>query len=332
METRLLNDTTEGIREAAEIIAAGGLVAFPTETVYGLGADALNPEAVARIYQAKGRPSDNPTIVHISSKDDVARLTSRITRDMEILMDAFWPGPMTMIVPRLPVVPDVTTGGLDTVGIRMPDHPVARDLIRMSGCVIAAPSANLSGKPSPTTAQHCIDDLDGRIEAILKSGDCRVGIESTVIDMTGDVPMILRPGILTKADFEEALGKEVLLDPTLNRAPEAGEDFRPKAPGMKYKHYAPSAEMVIYQGEPERVQDAIASEKNRLEAEGQKVAVIAWAPGEDEEAAHEFFARLREADKTGCDVILAAALPQNGVGFSVMNRMLKSAGFNVREV
>ena len=253
MKTKFFKDTKEDLQRAAEIIASGGLVAFPTETVYGLGADALNPEAVAKVYAAKGRPSDNPMIVHISSKCDLIKLTPRITADMEKLMEAFWPGPMTMIVPRLSVVPDVTTGGLDTVGIRMPDHPAALELIRLSGCPIAAPSANLSGKPSPTTAGHVADDLSGRIDAVVCGEDCQVGIESSVIDVTTDAPMILRPGIITKEDFERALGKPVALDPTLNRRPDTfnNDEFKPKAPGMKYKHYAPKAEMIIFEGAPE---------------------------------------------------------------------------------
>ena len=238
----------------------------------------------------------------------------------------------TMIVPRRDIVPNVTTGNLDTVGIRMPDNQVARELIRRSGCVIAAPSANLSGKPSPTTAQHVLDDLDGRIDAIIQSEPCRVGIESSVIDMTGDIPMILRPGIITKSDFERALGKTILLDPTLNQRPAPGADFKPKAPGMKYKHYAPKADMIIYDGSYEKVMAAIDAERLQREELGQNVAVIVFKDDEQKEAAREFFAKLREADKNGADVILASALPQEGVGFSVMNRMLKSAGFNVRKV
>lgn len=334
MKTRILKDTTEDIDIAAKIIFNGGLVAFPTETVYGLGADALNAEAVEKIYEAKGRPSDNPTIVHISSKNDLLKLTYQITSDMQTLMDAFWPGPMTMIVPRRDIVPNVTTGGLDTVGIRMPDNDVARELITRSGCSIAAPSANLSGKPSPTTAQHVLDDLDGRIDAIIDSRPCRVGIESTVIDMTGDVPMILRPGIITKKDFEKALGKSIILDPTLNQRPDkmVAKNLKPKAPGMKYKHYAPKAEMMIFEGTPADVASAIDKERTEREALGQNVAVILFNENEEEVAAREIFAKLRQADKEGADVILAAALPEKGVGFSVMNRMLKSAGFNVKKV
>ncbi|WP_425755412.1 L-threonylcarbamoyladenylate synthase [Ihubacter sp. rT4E-8] len=334
MKTKFFKDTKEDLQRAAEIIASGGLVAFPTETVYGLGADALNPEAVAKVYAAKGRPSDNPMIVHISSKDDLIKLTPRITADMEKLMGAFWPGPMTMIVPRLSVVPDVTTGGLYTVGIRMPDHPAALELIRFSRCPIAAPSANLSGKPSPTTAGHVVDDLSGRIDAVVCGEDCQVGIESSVIDVTTDAPMILRPGIITKEDFERALGKPVALDPTLNRRPDTfnNDEFKPKAPGMKYKHYAPKAEMIIFEGVPEAARRAMEAEKTAREDAGQKVCLISFDEGEEVTAAHDFFRRLREADEAGTDVILTMALCEEGVGFSVMNRMLKSAGYNIRKV
>lgn len=334
LNTKLLSDTTENIALAAEIIASGGLVAFPTETVYGLGADALNAEAVGKVYAAKGRPSDNPMIVHIASKEDFSRLTPYITEDMEKLMEAFWPGPLTMVVPRKPLIPDTTTGGLDTVGIRMPDHLVALELISKSGCPIAAPSANLSGKPSPTTAQHVVDDLDGRVDAILCSHDCQIGIESTVIDMTGERPMILRPGIITKKDLEEVLGKVVLMDPTLNQRPEerGDEEFAPKSPGMKYKHYAPSAPMIVFEGDFDDVRSAIVEEKIFREARGEKVAALIFAESNERVAAQKFFAQLREADKANVDVILAAAMPEEGIGFSVMNRMLKSAGYNIKKV
>lgn len=334
MNTKILNDTTEEIEEAARMIAGGGLVAFPTETVYGLGADALNSDAVGRVYAAKGRPSDNPMIVHISSDEELKKLTPKITKDMERLMKVFWPGPMTMIVKRNPIIPDVTTGGLDTVGIRMPDNPVALELITKSGCPIAAPSANLSGKPSPTAAQHVIDDLRGRVDAIICSDDCQFGIESTVIDMTGLVPMILRPGIITKEDLETALGKRVLLDPALNKRPDKfnNGDFKPKAPGMKYKHYAPKAQMIVFEGKMEAAIAAIDRERIEREALGQNVSVIIFDNAEQKTAAHQFFAKLREADREGADVILAAALKEEGIGFSVMNRMLKSAGYNIRKV
>ena len=341
METRIFGTSEEDIQQAAEIIREGGLVAFPTETVYGLGADALNPEAVGKVYAAKGRPSDNPMIVHISSKDDLEHLTFEITEDMKKLADVFWPGPLTMVVPARPVVPRVTTGGLDTVAVRMPSDMTAAALITSSGVPIAAPSANLSGKPSPTTARHVIDDLDGRIDAIIEGGDCQVGIESTVVDMTGSIPAVLRPGIITREQLSAALGKTVELDPALLAKPEikwkdglleTDEDFKPKSPGMKYRHYAPKAEMIIYKGNREKAALAMAEEKLRRVENGQKVEVIMYDDAEPEKAAREFFAKLRACDKAGVDVILAAALKEDGVGFAVMNRMFKSAGYNIVEV
>lgn len=341
METRFFGTREEDIQHAAEIIRQGGLVAFPTETVYGLGADALNPDAVAKVYAAKGRPSDNPMIVHISSKNDLDRLTIEITEEMKKLVDAFWPGPLTMVVPARPVIPKVTTGGLDTVAVRMPSDSVAANLITAAGVPIAAPSANLSGRPSPTSARHVMDDLDGRIDAIIEGDDCRVGIESTVVDMTGNVPVVLRPGIITPEQLSRVLGKTVELDPVLRTRPEikrgqelleTTENFKPKSPGMKYKHYAPKAEMVIYKGDRDKVLLAITEEKFRRTECGQKVEIIMFDDDEPEIAAREFFAKLRACDKAEVDVILAAALKEDGVGFSVMNRMFKSAGYNIVEV
>ncbi len=338
MDTKILTTSKEDIRLAADIIRNGGLVAFPTETVYGLGANALDPEAVAKVYKAKGRPSDNPMIVHISEKADMRKLTDLMTPDMECLMDNCWPGPLTMVVPAKDIIPKVTTGGLDTVAVRMPSSEVARDLISESGVPIAAPSANLSGHPSPTTYQHCIDDLMGRVDAIVSGDDCKVGIESTVIDMTGETPMILRPGILTSEHLSEILGKDVIPDPSLLKKPQiskgsgdpiTSDDFKPRSPGMKYKHYAPKAEMTIYKGEEDAVRSAIKAKAEELRAEGRKVETIIYTDDESLKAAHEFFGRLRDCDKNGTDVILAAALHEKGVGFSVMNRMFKSAGYNI---
>ena len=254
MKTKLLSVTSEqDMAEAAKIIAEGGLVAFPTETVYGLGADALNARAVGSVYDAKGRPSDNPMIVHVCHADDLERiydfdkLPERNQEQIRILTQRFWPGPLTIIGPRAACVPDRTTGGLETVAVRMPDSQVALDLIEQSGCPIAAPSANISGRPSPTRAKDVVTDMDGRIEAIFMGEDCQVGIESTVLDMTGDTPTILRPGILTADDISDALGVPVAYDKALSQKP-GGTDFKPKAPGMKYKHYAPKADMVILEG------------------------------------------------------------------------------------
>lgn len=341
METRILGTSEEDIKEAAAILAQGGLVAFPTETVYGLGANALNSEAVSKVYEAKGRPSDNPMIVHIAEGSQMQRLTDKITEDMQKLMDEFWPGPLTMVVNAKPEVPRVTTGGLDTVAVRMPDNQVTLDLILKLGEPLAGPSANLSGRPSPTTASHVDDDLHGRIDAIIQGEPCKVGIESTVVDMTGEKPMILRPGIITRERLSEVLGKEVGIDPAILQRPnirdnggllETDEEFKPKSPGMKYKHYAPKAEMIIFEGDPEKVRLAMAEEKLHRVEYGQTVGVILYENETPEEAAHQFFAQLRAFDKKGVDVILAAALKQDGVGFAVMNRMFKSAGYNIREV
>ena len=346
LETIILGTTEEDIRKGAAILADGGLVAFPTETVYGLGANGMDGEAAGKVYAAKGRPSDNPMIVHIADRKALEGLTSRVTADMEILMDAFWPGPMTMVVEALPEVPRVTTGGLDTVAVRMPDHPVALALIAESGVPIAAPSANASGRPSPTCGQHVLDDLNGRIHAVVMGDNCQIGIESTVIDMTGGTPMILRPGKLTAEDFEKVLGRPVALDPALlkkpvfrgNLAPQDGPakiadaDFKPKSPGQKYAHYAPKAEMIIFKGEPEAVRLAISEAKMERVQRGEKVGVIMYDDSRPEEAAQNFFGELRAMDKAGVDVIFAAALKEDGVGFAVMNRMFKSAGYHIIEV
>ena len=331
MNTRKLTDKKEDIEIAAKIIADGGLVAFPTETVYGLGADVMNPQAVKKIYEAKGRPSDNPTIVHIASNDDMSLLTDNVTKDMERLMERFWPGPMTMIVQKKEDVPYVTTGNLETVGVRMPENEVARQLIELSGRVIAAPSANISGKPSPTNFHHVIDDLDGKIDAVICSSPSNIGIESTVIDMTGETPVILRPGYITRENVQWLLKKNVEMDSALNRKPGDDEDFSPRAPGMKYRHYAPDAEMIIFQGKPEAVAEAMDLEQRERQSLGERVCIISY-DGDEKAAARNFFAQLRQADKDGYDIILAAALPEKGIGFSVMNRMFKSASFNIRKV
>lgn len=369
IETKFLDITEENIEIAAKLIAEGKLVAFPTETVYGLGADAMNADAVGKVYAAKGRPSDNPMIVHIADTHQLAELTPVVTPLMETLAEAFWPGPLTMVVPKIDGIPDTTTGGLETVGVRMPSDEVARALIRKSGCTIAAPSANISGKPSPTKAKHVAEDLSGRIDAILMGGDCQVGIESTVVDVTGDAPIILRPGIITakelqaaleaanaaqvengeagegdakgeaKAETQTAQGKlscKVGIDPALleNRLRDAGDpDFKPMAPGMKYKHYAPNADMLIISGQAEKLQAKIDQLKADAEAQGKSVGVILFDESDLKQAAHDFFAKLREYDEQGVDLILAGAVDtEDGVGFAVMNRMMKSAGYSVVNV
>ncbi len=341
--TLILKPTKENIQKAAKIIRNGGLVAFPTETVYGLGADAMNAEAVGRIYEAKGRPSDNPMIVHISRASDIGQLTRMLSPEIVEIIDNFWPGPLTIVVKKRPEVPDRTTGGLDTVAVRLPDSQVARDLISESLCPIAAPSANLSGGPSPTRAKDVIADMMGRVDAIIEGDDCRVGIESTVLDLTGDEPTILRPGIITADAIEAALGRKVKYDKSLTEGAKHAQldpaegvsesDFQPKSPGMKYKHYAPKAEMLIVEGERGKVREEIERLKALNEKLGNNVGVILFEEKAFLEAAHDFFAKLRDLDSEGVDMILAGAMSDSdGVGFAVMNRMLKSAGYNIVKV
>lgn len=342
MKTQLLNTTDQDLEAAAEILKNGGLVAFPTETVYGLGANALDPVAVAKIYAAKGRPSDNPMIVHISRASDIGQLTPKLSQRIIRLIENFWPGPLTLVVQKKLEVPDATTGGLDTVAIRMPDDKVALKLINLAGCPIAAPSANLSGKPSPTKASHVKDDLFGKIDAIVCGDDCRVGIESTVLDVSGPVATILRPGIITAENIEAAIGETVLLDPAL-LVDRTGDDTdgmldeshapAPKSPGMKYKHYAPNAQMTIIEGQRDRVKSEIERLKKLNEMIGLKVGVILFEEQAFIEAAHDFFSDLRKLDEENVDLILAGALSdKDGVGFAVMNRMLKSSGYNIAKV
>jgi len=323
MKTKILG--VEQIHEAAEVLKRGGLVAFPTETVYGIGADAFNDEAVGRVYEAKGRPSDNPMIVHIARASDAGLLAKEISPDVVKLADAFWPGPLTMVLPKREEVPVRVTGGLDTVGIRLPDSDIALTLIRLAGTPVAAPSANISGSPSPTKTEHVIADLDGKVDVILTGPDCRVGIESTVIDMTVTPPQVLRPGIITRDVLEAVLEKPVNIS--------AGEEETPRSPGMKYIHYAPKAQMLVIQGMREKVLWEIERVKKLNEKLGNNVGVLLFEERDFLTAAHDFYAALRALDETGVDLILAGALPEtDGIGFAVMNRMLKAAGYNIAKV
>lgn len=330
---------------AGKLIAEGELVAFPTETVYGLGGDALDPDASRKIYAAKGRPSDNPLIVHIAEFDDMKRVAREVPEQARKLADAFWPGPLTMIVWKSDAVPETTTGGMQTVAVRMPNHPVALELIRRSGCLIAAPSANTSGRPSPTEAQHVAEDLSGKIAMILDGGPVGIGIESTIIDLTEEKPMILRPGYITPEMLSEVLQEEVVIDPGII----AADDTRkPKAPGMKYKHYAPKAEMIIVDG----AQDAVIAKINELtaakRAEGKKVAVIAtdetkerydaqvilsMGRRSDEDAiAQHLYKILRECDELEVGEIYSECFQTPRIGQAIMNRLLKAAGHTVIHV
>ncbi|MBQ9233601.1 MAG: threonylcarbamoyl-AMP synthase [Lachnospiraceae bacterium] len=362
----------KAIEKASEILRQGGLVAFPTETVYGLGADALNEDASAKIYAAKGRPSDNPLIVHIADTKAVYELAESVPEKAVMLMEAFWPGPLTIILNKKKIVPDGTTGGLDTVAILMPSHPVAMKLIKESGVYIAAPSANTSGRPSPTLAEHVIEDMNGRIDMILDGGAVGIGIESTIVDLTGETPTILRPGYITKKMLEEIIG-DVLIDRAII---EPDPNLRPKAPGMKYTHYAPKGEVTIVESEmsdvkedhnlsvidikPESIKDdeirpidkkiidkinALVTEKN---AQGFKTAVIATkdnAPyyncdnvlivGEADKGvtiSANLYAILRKCDTIGAEYIYSEALNQNELGGAIMNRLLKAAGHRVIKV
>lgn len=339
------NFTPSALAEAAALIRAGELVAFPTETVYGLGADALRPEAAKKIYAAKGRPSDNPLIVHICDFSQLVSIAKEVPEQAKTLAEAFWPGPLTMIVRKNEKVPYATTGGMDTVAVRMPSHPVALALIRESGCLIAAPSANTSGKPSPTEAAHVELDLNGKIPMILDGGPVGIGIESTIVDLTEATPMILRPGYITKEMLESALGAEVRVDPGIIDADSA---VKPKAPGMKYKHYAPKADLVLVSGGEEKVISKINTLVREKEALGQKVGVIATdrtkdrysadfvvsiGAREDEDAiAQHLYKILREFDDWNVDAIFSESFDTPRIGQAIMNRLLKAAGHQVIQV
>ena len=340
----------DDFQQAGEILREGGLVAFPTETVYGLGADALNSQAAAKIYAAKGRPSDNPLIVHIADTEDLKRIAAKIPEKAGILAEAFWPGPLTMIFPKTDAVPYGTTGGLDTVAVRMPNHKIALELIRQSGVLIAAPSANTSGRPSPTRAEHVRKDMDGRIDMIIDGGKVGIGIESTIVDMTAEPPMILRPGYITKEMLEEKIGR-VTVDKvvTAKAVTEIKTDhYVPKAPGMKYKHYAPKADLVLVDGESGAVVEKINALAQEMEAQGKKVGIIAtdetekyYKTGEilsigardDEDAiARHLYRILREFDDMDVEQIYSESFETPRIGQAIMNRLLKAAGHQVIHV
>ena len=415
MDTRIEKCNSSGaIEAAAEILQKGGLVAFPTETVYGLGGDALDPSASARIYAAKGRPSDNPLIVHIADTRDVWELAETVPETAVLLMEAFWPGPLTIILKKKPVVPDATTGGLSTVAIRMPSHPAAMEMIRQSGVYVAAPSANRSGRPSPTTAEHVAEDLSGEIDMILDGGPVGIGIESTIVDLTGDTPMILRPGFITREMLSAIVG-DVELDPSLVELEKEvdgtghtadaqnvgdathgqGEDCHatadthtrgaatastvpteqtavasgqetpavdtamqhPKAPGMRYTHYAPHGTLSIVtdREHPEQITEAVTARILELTREalenGKETAVLttggtasAYAAfdtnphfhrielgdtGDGQTVAAHLYGALRTCDALGCEVIYSENFRRDALGSAIMNRLIKAAGHRV---
>lgn len=338
MQTKLLKitDITRGaaaLDEAAALLREGKLVAIPTETVYGLAANALDPSAAKAIYAAKGRPSDNPLIVHVSRMEEIAPLVTNLPAALERLAERFWPGPMTVILPKSGRVPRETSGGLDTVAIRMPAHPVARELIRRAGVPLAAPSANLSGSPSPTCAQHCIDDLTGRVDAIIDGGTCEVGVESTVLTLCTDPPRVLRPGAVTLEMLREVL-PDIEYDPgVFEHLP---DDREVVSPGMKYKHYSPKARVVLVRGTLDQFKRFIAAQKHAFgilcfegeEANFTQTCVAYGAESDPASQAHRLFDALREVDRAGLTLVYTRVSDDEGIGQAVYNRLLRAAGFD----
>lgn len=334
METRLL--TATDIDQGAAILRDGGLLAIPTETVYGLGADGLNPEAVLGIFEAKGRPQDNPLILHIPTADWLTRYCAHVPQSAYALAERFWPGPLTMVLERNGTVPDVVTAGLNTVGMRCPDHPITCAIIAAADTPVAAPSANTSGRPSPTTAAHVAEDMGGKIEGIMDGGSCTVGVESTIIDLTTMPPRLLRPGGVTLEELQEVLG-EVAVDDALLRALTEGE--QPRAPGMKYRHYAPKAPVTVVKGEGEQVAQFILSHLTAQSGvisfdefahlfDGYPVANLGSIGDQGEQARHVFDA-LRYFDGTKVNEIFAMCPDNKGIGLAVANRLNKAAGFHI---
>lgn len=339
MNTIILKDINKkGLNEMGQIIRNGGLVAFPTETVYGLGANAFDDEAVKNIYIAKGRPSDNPLIVHISDASDVDKVAIDIPENAVKLIEAYAPGPFTMILKKRKDISNTVTAGLDTVGVRIPSDKIARDFIKAAGVPIAAPSANLSGRPSPTTYEHVIDDLNGRVDAIICGGESTVGVESTIIDLTGITPVILRPGGITLDDIIKVCGS-CEIDRHILSSVELFE--QPKCPGMKYKHYAPEADVTVVEGDEEKVFCEIKKLVNNAKAEGKRVGVLGRcdfdyqadffvSTGKDNKAFSKvLFKALRQFDKEKIDIVFVQFSMQDGVGLAVKNRLYKSAGNKV---
>ena len=346
MDTKIIKIDEENIDEAlisqaGKIIKNGGLVAFPTETVYGLGGDALNRESSKKIYAAKGRPSDNPLIVHIADIRDMDAIVLKVTENALKLAERFWPGPLTMILKKSDRVPLETTGGLDSVAIRMPVHKTAATFIKAAGGYVAAPSANISGKPSPTSAKYVIQDMDGRIDMIIDGGDSGIGLESTIVDLTGDIPVLLRPGYITVEQLREVLGN-VDVDKTIL---DGDCKERPKAPGMKYRHYAPKGELTIVDGQALAVVEKINELTHEAERKNKKVCVIATdenadsyeagviksigSRNDEDIIAHRLYTILRECDDENIDVIYSESFDSAGIGQAIMNRLLKAAGHHM---
>ncbi len=333
METQLLKATEDSVRLAGELLAEGQVVAIPTETVYGLAADAFNGPAVAKVFEAKGRPQDNPLIVHISDVCQVELLARVFPEKARKLAEKFWPGPLTMILPKRPEIPDEVTCGLDTVGIRFPSNKTAQAIITAAKTPLAAPSANRSGSPSPTNAQHVFDDMEGRIPLVVDGGDCEVGLESTVITLALDTPMLLRPGAVTHEQLEATIGKVDIAAAVLS---ELSKEEKPASPGMKYKHYSPKADVIILDGSVEAIRNYISSNAEegdfalcfRGEEELFSIPCVPYGTEDDALAqSHDLFSSLRKVDELGAKRVFARCPSSEGMGLAVLNRLLRAAGF-----
>lgn len=338
------NPDLEALARGGEILKNGGLVAFPTETVYGLGGNALDPEASIKIYAAKGRPSDNPLIVHIAEMEKLQEIVTEIPEKAKILADKYWPGPLTMILPKAEVVPGETTGGLNSVAVRFPSDKIAQLLIKAAGGFVSAPSANTSGRPSPTTAAHVIEDLGDGVDMIIDGGQVGIGLESTIVDFTEEIPVVLRPGYISLEMLQETLG-EVRMDRGLLKT---NENVRPKAPGMKYRHYAPKADLSIVEGDIVRVVRTINEFAKEADARGEQIGIIAteetcsyYPKGivknigsreEEETIAHNLYEVLREFDQCQVSAIYSEAFYTPRMGQAIMNRLLKAAGYKIINV
>lgn len=340
METVYIDYRREGrdrasLQKAARTLQSGGLVAFPTETVYGLGASTFREKALERIFEVKGRPQDNPLIVHLAEVSDMAKVAQKIPARAYLLAEKFWPGPLTLVLERSPSLPARVSCGLGTVAVRVPSHPVAGELLREAGVPVAAPSANRSGSPSPTRAGHVWQDLAGKIEAIVDGGECDIGVESTVLDLSGEAPVLLRPGGVTVEQLEDCLGESVVTGKS------GAEKDAPVSPGLKYRHYAPRALLFLFSGEPEKVEAEMTRHFRFWKARNYRVGLLCTGenplrneeavveclgPREDpERAAFLFYSALRQMDQQGVDMILVEGYPETGVGLALMNRMKKAA-------
>lgn len=349
MNTIILKIDPKNIKEddleyAGQIIKSGGVVAFPTETVYGLGADGLDSLAVEKIFKAKGRPADNPLILHVYNLEQLEMLVEEITDMARLCIDKFWPGPLTILFKKSDLVPDIVTAGLETVAIRMPDNEIALKLIESAGTPIAAPSANVSGKPSPTSSSHVIEDLMGKIDMIIDGGHTGIGLESTVIDLSGDTPMILRPGNVTIEQLRQLI-PHAIFDISIE---EMSEDIVPKSPGQKYRHYAPNSEMILFNGRIERVVNEINKRKDQYIKEGKRVGIMCTNESrklyknaivislgsryEEITIAKNLFYTLRKFDELNVDIILAESIETSNLGSAIMNRMIKAASGKIVEL